>query len=154
MRTPQSAQASTGAASPAGAQREGANPATDPGTRTITEYSGVGVIGGLVALLVAAVVVVTIVAQNTDRVAISLFWLDWSMPLGALVLVVALIAAVLTAFVGVLWRRRRREMRSLREAVAGRRSSSDARHATRARAPARSGSRPVTARAGVARRLR
>lgn len=64
------------------------------------------------ALLVIATLVVLV--QNTDDVPFEFLWFDVDLPLGVLLLVAGLIALASGELIGLLWRRRRRRVRTMR----------------------------------------
>ena len=76
-------------------------------------YEGTGITAGLVGLLVAGVVVVIVVAQNVDRVAFDFLFWSVEVSLAVLLLVTALVTLALDQVVGVMWRRRRRRLKTL-----------------------------------------
>ena len=78
---------------------------------------GLGPRFGIVAAVVAGVVLLALVLQNSDSARLRLFWIDAKLPLSALVLGSALIAVVIDEACGVIWRRRRRRQLELRDRV-------------------------------------
>lgn len=86
-------------------------------------FEGVGIIGGVVALVVAAAVVVAAIVQNTDDVGFELLWFDIESPLVVLLLCSALFAVIVDQLVGLVWRRRRRELRRMRQELERRRAT-------------------------------
>lgn len=78
---------------------------------------GLGPRLGIVGVLVAGVVLLALVLQNSDSAPFRLFWIDANLPLSALVIGTALIAVVLDEACGVIWRRRRRRQLELRDRV-------------------------------------
>lgn len=64
-------------------------------------------------LLVVAMLVVLV--QNTDDVPFEFLWFDVDLPLGVLLLVAGLITLAAGELIGVLWRRRRRRVRTMRQ---------------------------------------
>lgn len=78
------------------------------------EYSGVGITAGVVALVVVAALVVAVVAQNTEDVRFELLWWDAVGPLAVVILVTVFVTLVADELVGLVWRRRRRQVLRLR----------------------------------------
>lgn len=64
-------------------------------------------------LLVVAMLVVLV--QNTDDVPFEFLWFDVDLSLGVLLLVAGLITLAAGELIGVLWRRRRRRVRTMRQ---------------------------------------
>jgi len=109
-------EASTGSQTwtPAGSKHAAATDRADEGrTAHDVRYEGAGVMAGLLVLLAVAILVVVVVAQNTDRVTFELLWWDARVPLAVLVLCAALATLVVDQVVGLVWRRRRRKLRAL-----------------------------------------
>lgn len=79
------------------------------------EYVGAGFIGGVVVLILLGLVLVALIAQNAETVPFSLLWFDAEISLAALLLGAAVLAVLVSELVGLVWRRRRRKYRALRE---------------------------------------
>lgn len=79
------------------------------------EYVGAGFIGGLVILILLGLVLVALIAQNAETVPFSLLWFDAEISLAALLLGAAVLAVLVSELVGLVWRRRRRKYRALRQ---------------------------------------
>lgn len=88
------------------------------GAETQREYVGAGVIGGVVLLLVLGVLLVALIAQNAETVPFELLWFSADVSLAALLLGVAVGSILVAELVGVLWRRRRRKYRTIKESSA------------------------------------
>lgn len=80
-------------------------------------FEGVGVVGGAIALIVAVALLIAAIIQNTSDVGFELFWFDVEAPLVVLLLGAGLFAVLVDEIVGLVWRRRRRELRRLRDQV-------------------------------------
>ncbi|HSL58165.1 MAG TPA: LapA family protein [Acidimicrobiales bacterium] len=63
------------------------------------------------ALLVLATVIVLV--QNTDAVPFEFLWFEVEVPLGVLLLIAGLVTFAAGELIGVLWRRRRRRVRTM-----------------------------------------
>lgn len=81
----------------------------------INRYSGTGVTMLLLGLFILAVLVIILLAQNTQGVPFEFLWFEAEPPLFVLILVTAAAAAALTEVLGGIWRRRRRTQRTERE---------------------------------------
>lgn len=93
--------------------RTGTGDSGDAGTQR--EYVGAGLIGGVVLLLVLGVLLVALIAQNAETVPFELLWFSADVSLAALLLGVAVGSILVAELVGVLWRRRRRKYRTIKE---------------------------------------
>jgi len=69
---------------------------------------GTGVTKWTVAMLLLGLVVVIVLAQNTDRTRLNLLWGGVDAPLFAILLLIGLGFAVLTELGSLIWRHRRR----------------------------------------------
>jgi uncharacterized integral membrane protein len=78
-------------------------------------YVGTGFYWPVLVGLILLLAVLALVVQNTQRVDVQWLWLDFRIPLIALLLVAGLTAALLTELVGWIWRRRRRRILRDRE---------------------------------------
>jgi uncharacterized integral membrane protein len=76
-------------------------------------YEGAGVMGGVVILLIAAVLLVVMVGQNLDSVPFHFLWWSPEVSLALLILITAVVVLVIDQAIGLIWRRRRRKMRQL-----------------------------------------
>ena len=72
------------------------------------EGRGTGVTKWVVSMLIIALVVVVVLAQNTGRTRLNLLWGGIDAPLFAILLLVGVGFAVLTELGSLLWRHRRR----------------------------------------------
>lgn len=72
------------------------------------EGRGTGVTKWVVSMLIVALVVVVVLAQNTGRTRLNLLWGGIDAPLFAILLLVGMGFAVLTELGSLLWRHRRR----------------------------------------------
>ena len=72
------------------------------------EGQGTGVTKWVVSMLIVALVVVVVLAQNTGRTRLNLLWGGIDAPLFAILLLVGVGFAVLTELGSLLWRHRRR----------------------------------------------
>lgn len=70
--------------------------------------------GGLVAAL-GVILVAVFAVQNTESVPIEFLWVEGDFPLAIVILVTALVASILTAIGGALYRRRRVKRRAEKE---------------------------------------
>ncbi len=95
-------------------------PPPDATGRSPEEYRGVGITAGVVALVVVAALVVAVVAQNTDDVTFELLWWDSVVPLAVVILVTVFVTLVTDELVGLVWRRRRRQVLRLQRRGADR----------------------------------
>jgi uncharacterized integral membrane protein len=89
------------------------------GDKVRREYAGVGFVGGVVALIVLGLLLVVLIIQNAEAVEFSVLWWSAEVPLAALLLATAVISIAVAELVGVLWRRRRRAIKTLVERAAG-----------------------------------
>lgn len=78
-------------------------------------FVGTGLFWGFIVVLLLAVAVVILAAQNTRPVRFEWLWYQISTPLVVVILVTALVSVVFAELIGVAWRRRRRTMLSERE---------------------------------------
>jgi uncharacterized integral membrane protein len=83
------------------------------------EYAGVGFVGGVVALIVLGLLLVALIIQNAEAVEFAVLWWSAEVPLAALLLATAVISIAVAELVGVLWRRRRRALKTLQERAVG-----------------------------------
>lgn len=81
----------------------------------VNRYTGTGVTGTVVALVVLAVAVVVLLAQNTASVPFEFATYEAEVPLFVLFLVTALASSLMTVLASAIWRRRRRRMRTEHE---------------------------------------
>lgn len=88
-------------------------PAIPQKTRRV--YRGTGVVWALVAALVAVVLLVILIAQNTDPVTIHFLWFTPEVSLVVLVLASVVLAVCVTEGVGLVWRHRRRQRLTQRD---------------------------------------
>jgi uncharacterized integral membrane protein len=73
----------------------------------------VGIAAGFIALVLAAAAVLVVVGQNVERVPFEFLWWEASVPLAVLLLSTALIVLIVSELVGLIWRKRRRQVRQL-----------------------------------------
>jgi uncharacterized integral membrane protein len=72
-----------------------------------------GVAAGVVFLVLGGILVFMVVAQNSERVTFEFAWWDVRVPLAVVVLAAVLLTVVVDQVVGLAWRRRRRQYRTL-----------------------------------------
>lgn len=78
----------------------------DPDQRV--EYRGTGFYLGLVAILLFALALLVLAAQNTQEVDVAFFGLVFTVPLFAVAIGAAILVVVLDELIGLVWRRRKR----------------------------------------------
>ncbi len=83
--------------------------------RSKREFRGTGVYVSFVLALALAVLILIGIIQNTQSVMLSYLVWTVSTPLIVILLVTIVASVVLSALVGVIWRRRRRNELTLRE---------------------------------------
>lgn len=86
-------------------------------TRETEERSflATGLFWSMAAGVTAAIMLIVLIVQNTERVAVEFLGFDWSTPLVAVILVSLLIGIILDEAIGVLFRRRRRRVKQERQ---------------------------------------
>lgn len=72
------------------------------------QYRGTGFYLGLVAILVFALALLVLAAQNTQEVDVDVFGFVFTVPLFAVAIGAAILAVVLDELIGLVWRRQRR----------------------------------------------
>lgn len=100
-------------------------PPTPPET-VVREYKGTGVFWTLVALFVPLVLLIVMLAQNSDPVTFRFLWWDLQPPLYVILLVAAAASAALTEAMAATWRHQRRKVRTQRSELAALRSERSA----------------------------
>lgn len=91
-------------------------PATSDGPPEFAaEHRDTGIVWTGIALLTAIVVVLMIVFQNTQTVQFEFLWADVDISLSLLLIITFGLALVIGEIIGYVWRRRRRELRHLRQ---------------------------------------
>jgi uncharacterized integral membrane protein len=91
------------------------DPDVDERPAVRADRRGLGVMAGVVALLLAGLLLVLLVVQNTQHAELHLLWFDADLSLSALVLGPAFVAIVVDEVAGLAWRRRRRRFLDLRD---------------------------------------
>ncbi|MDP8959180.1 MAG: LapA family protein [Actinomycetota bacterium] len=104
-----------------------AEPQTSDTAERERVFVGTGLFWGFIGLLLFAVAVVVLAAQNPQPVEFQ--WLRWEIrtPLVVIILATALVAIVLAELTGLAWRRRRRRILGERAELRQLRSQSGAR---------------------------
>lgn len=72
------------------------------------EYRGTGFYVGLVAILLFALALLVLAVQNTQEVDVDFLGFAFTVPLFAVAIGAAILAIVLDALIGLVWRRQRR----------------------------------------------
>lgn len=78
----------------------------DPDQRV--EYRGTGFYLGLVAILLFALALLVLAAQNTQEVDVTFFGFVFTVPLFAVAIGAAILVVVLDELIGLVWRRQKR----------------------------------------------
>ena len=78
-------------------------------------FLATGLFWSMAGGVTAAILLIVLIVQNTERAAVEFLGFDWSTPLVAVILVSLLIGIILDEVVGVLFRRRRRRVKQERE---------------------------------------
>lgn len=86
------------------------------------QYRGTGFYSGFALVVLVAVGLIILAAQNTETVTLEFLGASLNTPLVALLVGAILVGALLGEVVGWVWRRRRRRMLAEREELAARRA--------------------------------
>jgi len=92
----------------------------------VHEYRGTGVFWVLAGVFIPLVLLIVMLAQNSDKVTFEFLWWDLNPPLYVILLVTAAVAAALTEGVAAAWRHQRRRTRSERSELAALRAQGSA----------------------------